>query len=116
MRSIAFDWNKAQRRRPDVGVVALTGTLQGFIMQVQDLHPDPHELLQNEQETASMKKAILEVFADDVVAQKMLLGIMDGLEGEELQSFTDLNETEFASKRRLVRRRIDKAFPKELKP
>jgi DNA-directed RNA polymerase specialized sigma24 family protein len=116
MRSIASDWSKTQKRQSDVGLVASTGSLQKVIVEVRDLHPDPHELLASEQEAACMKRAVLEVFADDLVAQRMLEGIMDGLEGEELRSFTDLNETEFASKRRLVRRRIDKAFPKEFKP
>jgi DNA-directed RNA polymerase specialized sigma24 family protein len=115
MRSIASDWRKARMRRPHVSHFAATGALQEVIVRVRDVCPDPHELLASEQEAACMRKAILEVFADDPVALKMLEGIMEGLEGEELRSFTQLDETEFASKRRLVRRRIDKAFPKEFK-
>jgi DNA-directed RNA polymerase specialized sigma24 family protein len=116
MRSIASDWSKARKRRLDVGLAASTRTTRKTIVQAPDLHLNPHELLASEQEAACMRNAILKVFADDLVAQKMLEGIMDGLEGEELRSFSGLNETEFASKRRLVRRRIDKAFPKEYKP
>jgi DNA-directed RNA polymerase specialized sigma24 family protein len=116
MCSIASDWSKTQKRRSNVGFVVTTGALQKVIVDVRDLHPDPHEWLASEQEAACMKRAVLQVFTDDLVAQRLLEGIMAGLEGEELRSFTELNKTEFANKRRLVRRRIDKAFPKEFKP
>jgi RNA polymerase sigma-70 factor (ECF subfamily) len=46
----------------------------------------------------------------------MLEGIMEGIAGEELRSLTQLSQTQFDSKRRLIRRRIDKAFPQERKP
>lgn len=85
-------------------------------MQLRDPQPNPHDSLAGEQEATRMKRMILDLFADDLVAQNMLSAIFDGAEGENLRSLTDLNETEFASKRRLIRRRIDKAFAKELKP
>jgi hypothetical protein len=37
---------------------------------------------------------------------------MEGYEGEELRALTDLDEISFASKRKLIRRRIDKHYPK----
>jgi hypothetical protein len=36
---------------------------------------------------------------------------MEGMDGEDLRQVTDLSKTGFASKRRLIRRRIEKAFP-----
>ena len=38
--------------------------------------------------------------------------MMEGIEGEELRELTDLDKTAYQSKRRLIRRRIDKKFPK----
>lgn len=116
MRSIASDWSKARKRRPEVSLIAPTGMIQEVAMQLRDPQPNPHDSLAGEQEATRMKEMILDLFADDLVAQNMLSAIFDGAEGENLRSLTDLNETEFASKRRLIRRRIDKAFAKELKP
>lgn len=57
------------------------------------------------------RQAMLGLFPDDPQARDLLDGIMEGYEGEELRALTDLDETGFASKRRLIRRRIDKNFP-----
>jgi len=116
MRSISSDWSKARKRRNDLGFLASAAAVQKATLQVRDLQPGPHELLAGEQEATRMMNAILALFADDLVAQRMLDGIMQGLSGAELRGLCGLTETEFASKRRLVRRRIDKAFPKDLKP
>jgi DNA-directed RNA polymerase specialized sigma24 family protein len=49
--------------------------------------------------------------ADDQAMRVLLDGLRKGLEGEELRSWTGLDETTFASTRRRLRRRIDKLFP-----
>jgi hypothetical protein len=49
---------------------------------------------------------------EDPVAQVMVEGMMEGMGGEELREVIGLTKIAFASKRRLIRRRIDKAFPK----
>lgn len=85
-------------------------------MKVRDERPAADEWLASTQEAICLREAILELFADDGVAQRMLEGIMDGIAGEELRSLTQLSQTQFESKRRLIRRRIDKAFPQERKP
>jgi len=115
MRSIASDWRKARKRRPEMSLVTHTGTLQEVVVQVRDQRPTADEWLASVQEATCLKKAILDLFADDGVAQRMLEGIMDGIAGEELRSLTKLSQTQFASKRRLIRRRIDRAFPQEWK-
>src|SRR5215471_3143047 len=116
MRSIASDWRKARKRRPEMSLVTHTGTLQEVVVQVRDQRPTADEWLASVQEATCLRKAILDLFADDGVAQRMLEGIMDGIAGEELRSQTQLSQTQFESKRRLIRRRIDKAFPQERKP
>jgi hypothetical protein len=116
MRSIASDWSKARKRRPELSLLAPTGALSEVVVQVRDMSPDAQEQLTRDQEMASLVTALLDLFADDSVAQYMLIAIMDGAIGEELRSRTRLSRSEFASKRRLIRRRIDKAFPTEWKP
>jgi RNA polymerase sigma-70 factor (ECF subfamily) len=51
---------------------------------------------------------VLGCFVDDPVAQKIVIGIMEGRRGEELRAETGLSETEYDSKRRKIRRRIEK--------
>jgi DNA-directed RNA polymerase specialized sigma24 family protein len=116
MRSIASDWRKARRRRPEMSLVSPTGSLQEVAIKVRDERLGPDEWLASAQEANCLRQTIFALFADDGVAQRMLEGIMDGIAGEELRSLTQLNQTQFESKRRLIRRRIDKAFPQERKP
>ena len=57
-----------------------------------------------------MKTRVLELFEHDIVVH-MVEGMFIGLEGKELQELVGLNAKELATKRRFIRRRIDKAFP-----
>ena len=59
-----------------------------------------------------MKVCLLSLFEDDEIGQVILEGMMEGVEGEELRKVTDLDNTAYQSKRRLIRRRIDKKLPK----
>jgi len=113
MRSIASDWRKARKRRPEMSLVTATGRLQEVVLQVRDHGCVADEVLVGNEEAARLQQAIFALFADDAVAQSLLEGIMDGLAGAQLRSLTGLSETEFASKRRLIRRRIDKAYPRD---
>jgi DNA-directed RNA polymerase specialized sigma24 family protein len=51
---------------------------------------------------------IVAMFADDLVAQKIVLGMMEGARGEELQRSSGLGKVEYESKRKKIRRRIEK--------
>jgi hypothetical protein len=42
---------------------------------------------------------IVKLFADDVIAQRIIIGIMEGVRGEELQQSSGLNKVEYESKR-----------------
>src|SRR5262245_37294250 len=113
MRSIASDWRKARRRRPEMSLVTEAGTLQDVVLRISDNSPIADEVLAVNEEAARLKEAIFALFADDFLAQHLLAGIMDGLAAAQLRCLTGLSETEVASKRRLIRRRIDKACPKD---
>jgi RNA polymerase sigma-70 factor (ECF subfamily) len=69
-----------------------------------------------DQELIEIKQRILGFFEDDLVAQTLTEGMMEGMDGKELLAFVGLSEKDFDTKRRLVRRRIDKAFPHGWKP
>ena len=51
---------------------------------------------------------IIKALDDDPIAQKILRGMLDGAEGDELQKISGLSQTEYESKRRKIRRRGDK--------
>ena len=63
------------------------------------------------EEQASKIEADMEaLFADDLAAWTIYSGYLDGMQGEELRQVVDLSPTEFATKRRLVRRRLNSYF------
>jgi len=51
---------------------------------------------------------IVDLFADDPTAQTIILGMMEGARGQELQDLSGLSKTEYESKRTKIRRRIEK--------
>ena len=78
---------------------------------------EPHEAVANAPDPqcgespmmASIDSAkIVAMFADDLVAQKIVLGMMGGGRGEELQRSSGLGKVEYESKRKKIRRRIEK--------
>lgn len=65
----------------------------------------------SEEDEAKIRHDILALFDDDPVAQDVLEGIMEDLSAIEIRQLTDLNKTDYDSKRKLIRRRIDKKYP-----
>jgi hypothetical protein len=53
-------------------------------------------------------KQIMSLFDDDPIAQEMLMGMADGTRGEDLARAIGLSPTEYESKRKKIRRRIEK--------
>jgi hypothetical protein len=53
---------------------------------------------------------VIKLFDDDHVAQQIVIGMMDGIKGDELQQSSGLNQTEYESKRKKIRRRIEREF------
>ena len=109
MRSISGDERKARTRRAEIHLVAEDGSL---VIDPIDDRPNAAEAAQSREEAERIKKAVLDLFADDHAAQTIVEGDMDGIEGEELRDLTGLDAKAFASKRRFVRRRIDRTYPK----
>jgi DNA-directed RNA polymerase specialized sigma24 family protein len=110
MRSIASDARKALRRHPELRAEPLMVD-GGLAFDPADERLNAEEQSLAEERAESVRKVILELFQDDPVAQVLVEGIMEEMGGEELRLLTDLGKTGFASKRRLIRRRIDAAYP-----
>jgi hypothetical protein len=53
-------------------------------------------------------KRIMTYFEDDPIAQKILMGMAGGTRGEDLEQASGLSPTEYESKRKKIRRRIEK--------
>ena len=111
MRSIANGELQKSETRPLLVPIAKHG---GDEMAVDPPYStlDPGQRAGSVEEVAGMKACLLSLFEDDEIAQVILEGMMEGMGGEELRELTDLDNTAYQSKRRLIRRRIDKRFPK----
>lgn len=105
MRSIAHAAKETAAHQPQLVPVANHSTAETAV-DPPDPAPGAEENLQGNQEIV----AILALFDDDETAQIILEGMMEGMRGEELKELTDLDETAYQSKRRLIRRRITKGL------
>lgn len=76
----------------------------------RDPKPDVETRMVADAQYKSMQNAILDLFGDDEEAQLIILGIFSDLEGQDLCKETGLTQTEFNSKRRKIRRRVEKAM------
>lgn len=116
MRSIASADRKALGRARELSVVPKENSGSATILDGIDPRLSPEDLTIKSQDFIEIKKRILGLFEDDLVAQTLAEGMIDEMEGKELRAFVGLSEKDFDTKRRLVRRRIDKAFPDGCKP
>jgi RNA polymerase sigma-70 factor (ECF subfamily) len=89
LRSIAWEWRYERRGETALTDVAAAGG-----------HAD----------AALDAEKILTIFADDPVARRIVLAMMDGARGEELVVISGLGRREYESKRTKIRRRIDRFF------
>lgn len=81
-----------------------------------DAGPNAEQCMVTDETVAEIRSAILALFADDEHAQIIAEGLMDDIDGEDLRALCGLEATAYNSKRRLVRRRIEKAYPEGWKP
>ncbi|MHB1100529.1 MAG: sigma-70 RNA polymerase sigma factor region 4 domain-containing protein [Burkholderiales bacterium] len=109
MKSVSHGEIKRRMEQPVLVALVNHGAAEQGV-DPPDSVPNAEECLIAEGELAEMKKAVLDLFNDDPVAQVIVEGTMENLPAEELQNLTGLDPTAYASKRRLIRRRIDKKF------
>jgi RNA polymerase sigma-70 factor (ECF subfamily) len=95
----------------------LTGVIKSIAWEWKGLHDEEIELGdEGAGERGVLAKIDLEriiaLFDDDPIAQKMLVGMADGTRGEDIARAVGLSPTEYESKRKKIRRRIEKFIEK----
>lgn len=116
MRSLASDRTKMVKRHPELRAASLFGDDGQQVIDLVDEQLTPEGRAIDAQECDRIRTVIRGLFSDNPVYEVIVEGIMEGLEGQDLRALTDLDATGFDSARRLIRRRIDKAFPKGTRP
>jgi hypothetical protein len=116
LRSIASSDRKAFSRSPLLKVVPRDGPAAGSLADFADPRLSPEDQMIRAEEFSELKRKFLNLFEDDAVAQTIAEGMIDEMEGAELRELVGLSDKDFATKRRLVRRRIDKAIADGWKP
>lgn len=104
MRSLADgEWEK-HSKRPVLVAIAGHGGEPGIAPDPVDVRPDSEKALLYTQ----ARQRLIDLFKDDAEAQIIVEGMMDGMDGQELRDLTELDPVAYDSKRRLIRRRINK--------
>ncbi len=77
---------------------------------VPDPPPEPEPVGNEERRSIARIDAqrFIRLFEDDVIAQRIVIGIMIGTRGEELRESSGLNAVEYESRRKKIRRRIER--------
>jgi RNA polymerase sigma-70 factor (ECF subfamily) len=91
----------------------LTGVIKSIAWEWKGLHNEEIELGDEGAEErrlfrSTLAKQIVALFDDDPIAKKILMGMAEGKSGEELEQAIGLSLTEYESKRKKIRRRIEK--------
>jgi RNA polymerase sigma-70 factor (ECF subfamily) len=92
MRGIAWDWRSEAE---DAGSDEATGPAEGDAIARLDA------------------QKLVALFEDDPIAQKLIVGMMEGARGEELWESSGLTKTDYESKRKKIRRRIERLWVKQ---
>jgi DNA-directed RNA polymerase specialized sigma24 family protein len=108
MRSIANSELRRAKRRPALVPLPAPDDPATQVPKPMDPAPNAEERLAADEETLRerQRQQIIGLFADDPAAQVIVEGLMEGMKGEDLRALTDLDQTAYESKRRLIRRRI----------
>ena len=111
MRSVANGEDEKVENQIDTVPVVQPGAAYDGAMDPKDSTDSQEETMVAAQTDAATRQAILGLFPDDQQARDLADGILAGYEGEELRALTDLDKKGYASKRRFMRRTIDKHSP-----
>lgn len=119
MRSIAHGESEKVEHKVVLVPIAKTGGPADEVLSLPDEADDAEtRLIATEQANrcVALCAEIIGLFEDDPTAQLILEGMMEEMTAEELRELTGLDKTAYESKRKLIRRRIDKHFPEGWKP
>jgi DNA-directed RNA polymerase specialized sigma24 family protein len=116
MRSLAHGEIEKAKSRPAIASPARSDDPQAALLNLRDPSPSAEEEMIARETYADIHRGIKALFDDDPEAWVIVVGIMEGLSAAELRDLSGLGETAYDSKRKLIRRRINKAFPEGWKP
>ena len=110
MRSIASDhWRRLEK--PVVIAASQIGADQETGEKVVNNTVDPASSPECRVSAAETLARIREMFRHDNDALRVIAGLATGLSPQEIQRDTGMNETQYASTRRRIRRRLVREFP-----
>jgi DNA-directed RNA polymerase specialized sigma24 family protein len=116
MRSVANGEAEKVENELDIVPIVQPGVLVEGAVDPKDSKESQEERMMAAESDEAIRQALLGLFPNDRQARDLVDGILAGYEGEELRALTDLDEKGYASKRRLMRRTIDKHYPQGRKP
>jgi DNA-directed RNA polymerase specialized sigma24 family protein len=116
MRSIANGEAENVENEVDVIPVVQPGAHVDGAVDVKEPKESQEESTMAAENDEAIRQALLGLFQNDRHAGDLVDGILAGYEGEELRALTDLDQKGYASKRRFIRRTIDKHYPQGRKP
>jgi DNA-directed RNA polymerase specialized sigma24 family protein len=116
MRSIANGEVEKVENEVDFIPVVQPGARVDGAVDAQDSKESQEEGMMAAESDEAIRRALLGLFPADRQACDLVDGILTGYEGEELRALSDLDEKGYASKRRFMRRTIDKHYPQGRKP
>jgi hypothetical protein len=116
MRSIADgEADKAKNRVTLVPIISHSQQQQGEF-DPEDAKLNAEATIESEQAAAVIRRDVLALFDGDATARDLVEGIMADFSADELRQLSGLDRTAYASKRKLIRRTIDKSYPEGWKP
>jgi RNA polymerase sigma-70 factor (ECF subfamily) len=116
MRSIAHGETEKAANRLVLIPIPNAGEQSAEVLDVPDPTPSAEVRLISQEDAARIRGALLALFDDDPQARDIVEGTMEEMTADELRVLTGLDQTAYDTKRRLIRRRIDKAFPQGWRP
>lgn len=119
IRSIASGESEKLENQVDLVPIDHTGGATEAVLSLADEADDAETQLIAAERAETCRKMhgeVMALFADDQVALLVLEGMMEGMSVDEMLQLTGLERTAYDSKRKLIRRRIDKQYPNGWKP
>lgn len=116
MRSIANGEGEKIENQIETVPIVQPGTPADSAVDIKDSTEVHEETMMTAERDEAMRQALLGLFPNDHQARDLVDGILAGYAGEELRALTDLDEKGYASKRRFMRRTIDKHYPEGKQP
>ena len=116
MRSIANGESEKVENQVDFVPVLQPGPSVDGAVDLKESRADPEDDVISADSANAIRLAMLGLFPNDQQARDLVDEILLGYEGEELRALTDLDLKAYASKRRFMRRTIDKNYPDGRKP